>query len=105
MTPPSHAVRNQRAFIFRHGTTNVQHEVVVRVWAHGLVEKGDLTPSILEFFKQHHLMDVVACQSIWTRNPEVCNRRLTDPVTQSVKSRAVESGPTIAVITEDVISK
>ena len=40
-----------------------------------------------------------------TRDPEVCNRRLTDPVTQSVKSRAVESGPTLAIITEDVLSK
>src|SRR5215216_584364 len=105
LTPPSHAVRNQGAFIFCHGTTNLQQEVVVRVVAQGLVEKVDLTPILLEFFKQHHLMDVVACQSIRTRDPEVGNRGLTDPITKSVEPRSVECGATIAIVTENVVSK
>ena len=65
----------------------------------------DLTPILLEFFKQHHLMDVVACQSIRTRDPDVFNRGLTDSVTQSVETRSVECGATIAVVTEDVFGK
>ena len=73
--------------------------------AHGLVEKVDLTPIMLEFFKKHHLMHVVSCQSIRTRDPDVGNRGLTDPVTPSVKSRSVECGATIAVVTEDVFGK
>jgi len=83
----------------------LQQEVVVRVVTQGLVEQVDLTPILLEFFKQHHLMDVVACQSIRTRDPEVGNRGLTDPVTQSVESRSVECGATIAIVTENVVSK
>jgi hypothetical protein len=55
----------------------LQQEVIVRVLAHGLIEKVDLASIVLEFFEEYHLMDIVASQSIGTRDPNVLNGGLS----------------------------
>jgi len=35
------------------------------ILAHGTLQKLDLTAQILELFNEQHLVDIIACQSIW----------------------------------------
>src|SRR6266545_4704997 len=73
----------------------------LRVLAQGLIKELDTAPCLREFFQQHHLMDIIARQTVWTGNQHPVDRALFDPVPQAVEPWSVERGTTIPIITED----
>ena len=74
----------------------------MRIIIHGAIEKLHVTPVLREFLNHEHLMDIVAGQAIGRREEDAlkdCQGRL---VPKPIQARAVELGPTIAIITVDM---
>jgi hypothetical protein len=59
-----HALGDQRALILRDRAADLQQQLVVRVLAHGAVEKPHLAAVALQLRQQQDLMDVVARQPV-----------------------------------------
>ena len=57
---PSHPLSNQASFILGNRSTDLEQELIVRILAHGPIDKLDLAPSLFKFLHQEHLMNVVA---------------------------------------------
>jgi hypothetical protein len=104
LSPPSHAFRNQRTFIFCHGTAYLQQEVVMGVLADGPIEKVDLASRALELVQEHHVMDIVAGESIGAQHQHTVDNALTELVPKAIKPRTVERCPTIAIVAEDMLT-
>lgn len=101
LTPSSHAFCNQGTFVCCHGTAHVQQEVVMRVLGHRLIEKVALTTIALAFLKQHHVMDIVASQTIRTRDQHSLDQTLSSLIAKPIEARSIEGRTTLALITED----
>jgi hypothetical protein len=74
----------------------------MRIIIHGAIEKLHLTPVLREFLNHEHLMDIVAGQAIWRRDEGTLEDRQGRLVPKPVQARAVELGPTLAIITVDM---
>jgi hypothetical protein len=73
------------------------------VLSQGLIEELDATSCPREFFQQHHLMDVIARQTVRTRDQHPVNCGLLDSIPQAIEPWPVERGTTIPIITENIL--
>ncbi len=61
LSPSStHAFGDQGPFIFGHGTTDLQQQLVMRILAHRVIDKLNAAPALFQLFEQQHLMDIIA---------------------------------------------
>jgi hypothetical protein len=100
---PSHPLSNQASFIFGHRSTDLEQELIVRILAHGPVDKLDLAPSLFKFLHQEHLMDVVASQAIRGSDHYSIEGAAANLVTQAIQSRAAQTRSTVAIVTKNVV--
>jgi hypothetical protein len=73
------------------------------VLAYWLIEKVDLAARACKLLKQHHLMHVVAGESIRTGDQHALDAPLAELVPQSIESRPVQGRATRAIIPEDML--
>ena len=99
----SHAIRNQRPFVFGHGPPDLHQEMILRVLPQRLIEKLDLTASLFKFFQQHHLMDIVPGQPIGTGEHDAVQGGLFDPIPQAIQPWPIKRGATLPIITENIL--
>jgi hypothetical protein len=59
----SHPLSNQTPLILGHSSTDLQQELIMRIFAHGVIDKLDVTAPTFELFEQEHLMHIVAGQA------------------------------------------
>src|SRR3954466_14541815 len=64
LTTTAHALADQRALVLRDRTSDLQQQLVVRVMAHGAVQKPHGTAVPFQLLQQQDLMDVVACHTV-----------------------------------------
>jgi hypothetical protein len=100
LAPSAHAFGHQGAFIFGHGPPDLQQEMGLRVLSQRLIEELDVAPRLCEFFQQHHLMDIMARQTVRIRDHDPVNRGLCAAVPQAGYPRAVQRGAPLAIIAE-----
>lgn len=67
---------DQVALVFSHCSADLQHELVVGILAHRSLEKLDLAATFFQFLDQEHLIDILACQSVWSRDQNPIKVRL-----------------------------
>ena len=61
LPPPAHPVRDQRPFVFGHGSPNLHDQLFVRVIAEeGTIDELDRAAHPLQLLQNDHLMDVIA---------------------------------------------
>ena len=58
----------------------------------------------LELFQEHHLMHIVAGKAIGTHNQHTIDDALPELVPPAVKPGAIECGPTIAIVAEELLT-
>jgi hypothetical protein len=75
----------------------------MRIITHGPLDKLDATATLGEFIDQEHLMDIVARSTIRGGDQHICKGGHGSPISESIKTGALECGATIAVITVDVL--
>lgn len=80
---------------------DLQQQLVVRILAHRPVQKLDLAALLLELFEQHHLMDVIARQTVGGRQHQPVDKTLPDSVPQPIQAGAVQPCAAVAVIAEN----
>jgi hypothetical protein len=68
LTSTSHPVCNQRPFVLGDGTPDLKDELLMRVVARRAIDEYHADPMPLEFFEDDHLVYVVACQTVWSRD-------------------------------------
>jgi hypothetical protein len=98
----AHPVRNEGPFIFGHGPADLEQQLIMGVITHRPIQKLHLAPMLGEFFEEHHLMDIVARQSIWGGEEDPLERAQGGAIAQPVQTRPIELGATIAIIPVDV---
>ena len=80
LPPAPHPFCNQRPFILRDRTPDLQQEMIVRIPTHRVVEKFHLAPPLLQLLQEEHLMDIVARQPVGGRDADTikccCSRRV-----------------------------
>jgi hypothetical protein len=103
LAPAAHAFGQQGAFIFGHGSPDVQEPLGLRILAQRLIEALDAAPCLRECFQEHHLMDIMARQTVWTGHQHPVDRALFAPVPQAVESWSAARGTTRPSITEDIL--
>jgi len=64
LTASSHAFGNQAAFIFGHRPADLDHQLIMRIATHWLINEFDLASASFKFFHEQHLVNVVASQAI-----------------------------------------
>jgi hypothetical protein len=74
----------------------------MRILTHRPVEECDFRAMLLEFLDQEYLMHVVAGQTIGRRDQDAVEPCARSRIAQSIKTRALQTGPTVAVIPEDI---
>ncbi len=99
----AHPLGDQRPFVFGDGPANLQQQLVMRIMAHGSIQKFNRTAGLLEFFQQHHLVHVIARQTVRRRDQNAVQLAGLGTVPQSVQARPIQARPTIAIIPEDVL--
>src|SRR5215831_7449889 len=102
LTPTAPAFGDQGAVIFGHGSADLSHEMRLRILPQRLIQKLNPTTSPLEFFQQHHLLDIIPGESIRARDDDTLDRGLFDAVPEPVQSWPLEGGTTVSVVAEDI---
>jgi hypothetical protein len=64
LAAPAHPLGDERAFVLGHRPANLEQQLIVRVVTHGAVQKLYLTAMLFQLLQQHHLVHVVARQTI-----------------------------------------
>jgi hypothetical protein len=98
-----HPVGDQDSFVLCHGAADLQQQLVVGVIAHGVFQKADLTPHFGQFVDEQHLMHIVAGQPVGRGDQHQFKLRQCRMIPQVIQARAVEFGPTVAVVPVDVL--
>src|SRR6266496_444843 len=75
----------------------------MRVITHRSIQKLDLAAAPFQFVDQQHLMDIVARQAIGCSDQEQLEGGKRSAITQAIQTRPVEFGPTISIITVNVL--
>jgi hypothetical protein len=75
----------------------------MRILTHRSIEKQDLTPLLLPFLKEKHLMDVIACKSIRGGHEDKINLCLSNCIAEMIKPWAFEDRSAVAIVTIDVL--
>ena len=65
----------------------------MRVLAHRPVQKQYLATPPFQFFQQHHLTHIVACQSVGIGDQHPIHLRRPDRISQTVQARSVRLAP------------
>jgi hypothetical protein len=68
LPPATHPLGDQRAFIFSHGSPDLQQQLIMRVLAHGTVQKLHSAAMLFQFFQHQHLMNIIARQPVRCRD-------------------------------------
>ena len=105
LTPATHPVSNQGAFVLGNRTSDLQNQLVMGVLTDRAIQKFHLTTIFLPFFQQQHLVNIVPSQTI-----RHCHHKAVDlsgcySVSQAVQTRPVEASATVAIISKDVLSR
>ncbi len=103
LASPSPPFGHECAFICGHGPANVQEQRRLGGLTHRLIEALDTASHASAFLPPQHLMDIVACQTIRTRDDDPGERPLLPLVTSAVKPRSVQRGTTIPIVAEDLL--
>jgi hypothetical protein len=59
-----HSLGNENTLIFRHGATNLQQQLIMRILTHRPVQKFHRATGAFQFLDEHHLVNVVSRESI-----------------------------------------
>jgi len=99
----SHALGKQGPLVLGHGGADLSQQLIMRIITHGPLDKLDATASLGEFVDQEHLMHLVTREAIGRSHQHACKGGHRRPISESIKTGALEGGATIAVITVDVL--
>jgi len=103
LTPSAQAFGHQGAFIFGHRPADLPPEMRLWVLPQRLSQNLDATASPLDFFQPHHLLDLMAGESIGARNHDTGDRGLLDTVPEPSQSWPIECGTTVAVVAKNLL--
>jgi hypothetical protein len=103
LTAPPHPFRNQRALIPGDRPADLQQQLIMRVAAHGPIQELDRAADVFEFLQQHHLMHVVARQTIGCRQQHPIQFAGLGFVPQLIQPGPIQGGAANAVIPKDVL--
>jgi hypothetical protein len=103
LTPATHPVGNQDAFILCNRASDLQNQLVMRVLADRAIQEFDLTTIFFPFFQQQHLVNIVPRQTIRCRYHNTVDLSGSDSVSQVIQTRPVEACATVAIISKDVL--
>ena len=84
------------------GFLRERQQLIMRIIAHGPIQKLPLTPVLGQLFEEHHLMDIVTCQSIRGGEEDPRERAQGGAIAQPIQTWPIELCPTIAIIPVDV---
>ena len=98
----SHAIGDERAFVLSDGAANLCHEVFVRIVSCRAINKHHADSPPLEFFKEHHLVHVVARKTVGSANQHHIEGCPCGLVTQRIETRSLELGSSVAIIPENM---
>ena len=93
-SPAAHALGDQGPLILGRGAADLQQQMVVRVVAHGTVQELRGASGTRPFLQEHHLVDVVACKAVRSRDEHSVHLMTFDGVAQTVETRACQHGAT-----------
>ena len=100
---PSHPVGDQRPFVLGNGTADLNNKLFVWIVGRRSVDEHHADAMPLELFKDDHLVDVVARQTVWCSDEHHVERSPCCLVTQSVQAWPLQLGAGVTVISEDVL--
>jgi hypothetical protein len=99
----AHPVRNEGAFIFGHGPANLEQQLIMGVVTHRPLQKLYLASVLGQLFEEHHLMDIVTCQSIRGGEEDPLERAQGGAIAQPIQARPIELGAAVPIISVDVV--
>jgi hypothetical protein len=99
----THPLGDQRPLVLGHGTTDLEHELIVGVVAHRPVEEVHLAANVGKLLQQHHLMHGVAGQAVRCGDDDAVQFTAVDGIAQAVQPGSHQTGTAVAVIAEDMI--
>jgi len=102
LAPSSHALGNQGPLVLGHGGADVSKPLILRIITHGPLDTLDATASLGAFVDQEHLMHIVTRSAIGRSHQHACKGGHRRPISESIKTGALEGGAPRAVITGDV---
>ncbi len=102
-TAATQAFRDERALVLRHRAADLQQQLVVRILTHGAVEELDVAASPFELFEEHHLVHVIARQTIRGGEPHQVTARGRHRIAQGIQFRTLQRGAAEAVVAKDQV--
>src|SRR5262249_44915429 len=103
LTPTSHAISNERALVFSCGAANLHNQLFMRIVAGRSVDEHNADPMPLQFLQDDHLVHVVACQTVGSRNQDHIEGGPRGLVAQGVEAWPLELGSGVTVISENML--
>jgi hypothetical protein len=103
LAPASHALGNQGPLVLGHGGADVSKQLIMRISTPGPLDTRDATASLGAFVDQEHLLHIVTRAAIGRRQQHACKGGQRRPISEALKTGALEGGATLAVITGDVL--
>ena len=98
----AHALGDQRALVLGHGAPDLQQQMVVRVVAHRAVEELGGAAGARPLLQQHHLVHVVARETVGGGDEHAVDLAALHGVAQAVEPRARQHGAAVAVVAKHV---
>jgi len=102
LPPPSHALGNQGSLVLGHRRTDLSQQLIMRIITHRPLDKLNATATLGAFIDQEQLMHIVARSTIRGGDQHTGTGGHGSAISESIKTGALESGATRAVITVDV---
>jgi hypothetical protein len=98
----SHAIGDERAFVFSDGAANLRNEVLVRVVRCRAIDEHHVDSIPLEFFEKNHLVHVVARKTVGSADQHRIEGGPCRLVTQGIETRSLELGSSVAIIPKNM---
>jgi len=102
VTTAPHPFGNQRTFVLRHGATDLQQQLVMRVLAHRAIEELNLTTVAFQFFHQQDLMHILTGEAVGRSDQHALKFGLGGAIPQAIQARTIQRRAAVAIIAKDV---
>jgi hypothetical protein len=98
-----HPFADLRPLVFCHSSANLQQQPIVRIVTHRAIQEFDANAASLQLLDHHHLMHIVARQSIWLGNQNYVKLGQRSTVSQAVQTRTTQLGSTVPIVSINML--
>jgi hypothetical protein len=98
----THTICDQRTFILGHSTSDLQDQLVMWIIAHWTVQKLYSTAVAFQLFQQQHLVDVLACQTVWRSDHNYLELSHCRSIAQAIETGPAQSGSAVPIVAKDM---